>query len=1249
MSIIKLRNKTTGQFESLPVIQGNAGRPCETTVLANTEYEYQLKFKGLTETTTPNLRSSFFFNGTEVTGTSASGTVTAIANSKKYDYYLNTQTDNLYCRTDHNPVTDVDIPNTWVLVGTVKGDEGLNAYETWKTIEGNEGKTIEQWVAETSGGAYGVQIVWNKPALNDNDTLLGTWYYYKSAAPLDSSVYNENLYRTSTAITTSITAGDKYALKVGGTYYYFDVPSDVTLVEGGDAINFEVVTNTVYPIHYVAIYKNNTIVDRAQASSTSTAPEGYTAVECSQTTMLDYGWLWCKDSTLDAAYSRYASIWNGNAYVNADLQKLDDGITEVGYVVRYMWNEKRKCLYKWMKNTTTNKWYLASPIWAPTTVTSSIPEGYSAIITTGFTEYGEWNQTIYLSSTQSKANASEITLKTGANVSGFVTQSAFDASIGTVAMGTTATTVKSAIKEINDLVRSATTDVLTTNNSTVVKAINEHEALLRSAKTDTLTTNNTNVVKAINEHEALLRLNKNDTLDTTNKTVVKAINEHQSYLKSSTDTALQTTKQNVTGAINELKDAKLNKEYNASDKDKLMVVVEKTVGGQTKYYAEPVTMSVSGCPVGSILAWATTTLPEGWLVCDGSAVSRTSYAKLFAKIGIKYGAGNGTDTFNLPNLTDKFIEGTTNADANVGTSVSAGLPNISGRLAIWGESATGNTDFKEGAFSDTTSITCRGYQTKDEQCVFTSDIRIDASDSNAIYGASTTVQPPAVKMLYIICTGDTKPEEIVDTMYLANSDGATIKFGKDAQGNYGYYKGTDPSFNKFANPMEVQSTYTELGSFTNIACTSIGNPRTLTLTKSVTPYDALYIGFSTGIPSAGVSYNFGLTIPSADYSKIIYHNHDSGVFAFGFGNFNDKTFNVIPLVEGISTLKVYGITYRADIDPPTSMRLSTDQTKEIKFGQNNGKDGYFIDNNTFVPFGDNVSTTEYVDITGNIPSGNVDSNTAASYTLSQSVNNFDSIYVSAKTSITTNKMWSRIIHKNEYGKCCQFARFSVDGTEYQLEFTVNGTTATVWTQYCAYTDIKVYGIVTRANKSATDCVTLASDTTKSVKFDKDANNNYGFIKSGDSTMTSFAMAVLDSIYPVGSIAFGHEAPKVGTWNPYNFGGYVCCDNSLAEGKVLGERLPNVKGQIRDVLIVRNSIAESTRSGAFVDTETQNETPHGFAAGEMWSEYYKGGSIFKIDASDSTSTGASVYKDAVTTAGYNIEVKGLNVRAWIRVS
>lgn len=55
-------------------------------------------------------------------------------------------------------------------------------------------------------------------------------------------------------------------------------------------------------------------------------------------------------------------------------------------------------------------------------------------------------------------------------------------------------------------------------------------------------------------------------------------------------------------------------------------------------------------PVGTLTMFAGADAPTGWLLCNGAAVSRTTYATLFGIIGITYGSGNGTDTFNLPDL-----------------------------------------------------------------------------------------------------------------------------------------------------------------------------------------------------------------------------------------------------------------------------------------------------------------------------------------------------------------------------------------------------------------------------------------------------------------------------------------------------------------------------------------------------------------------------------------------------------------------
>lgn len=68
-------------------------------------------------------------------------------------------------------------------------------------------------------------------------------------------------------------------------------------------------------------------------------------------------------------------------------------------------------------------------------------------------------------------------------------------------------------------------------------------------------------------------------------------------------------------------------------------------------------------PAGAVSQFAGAVAPDGWLLCDGSAVSRTTYARLFAVIGTTYGAGNGTTTFNLPNLKGRVPVGRDAAQA----------------------------------------------------------------------------------------------------------------------------------------------------------------------------------------------------------------------------------------------------------------------------------------------------------------------------------------------------------------------------------------------------------------------------------------------------------------------------------------------------------------------------------------------------------------------------------------------------------
>lgn len=84
---------------------------------------------------------------------------------------------------------------------------------------------------------------------------------------------------------------------------------------------------------------------------------------------------------------------------------------------------------------------------------------------------------------------------------------------------------------------------------------------------------------------------------------------------------------------------------------------------------ENLTIPVSGglTPTGSIGMFGGAAAPEGWLLCDGAAVSRADYEGLFDVVGTSYGAGNGSTTFNVPDLRDRFSRGAS-SNAAIGSA-----------------------------------------------------------------------------------------------------------------------------------------------------------------------------------------------------------------------------------------------------------------------------------------------------------------------------------------------------------------------------------------------------------------------------------------------------------------------------------------------------------------------------------------------------------------------------------------------------
>jgi phage-related tail fiber protein len=86
-----------------------------------------------------------------------------------------------------------------------------------------------------------------------------------------------------------------------------------------------------------------------------------------------------------------------------------------------------------------------------------------------------------------------------------------------------------------------------------------------------------------------------------------------------------------------------------------------TSGIQAQLNALTAALANSGAPTGLVSYFANTSAPTGYIECNGSAVSRSTYSALFAVIGVTHGSGNGTSTFNVPDLRGEFIRGWDNS------------------------------------------------------------------------------------------------------------------------------------------------------------------------------------------------------------------------------------------------------------------------------------------------------------------------------------------------------------------------------------------------------------------------------------------------------------------------------------------------------------------------------------------------------------------------------------------------------------
>lgn len=83
-------------------------------------------------------------------------------------------------------------------------------------------------------------------------------------------------------------------------------------------------------------------------------------------------------------------------------------------------------------------------------------------------------------------------------------------------------------------------------------------------------------------------------------------------------------------------------------------------------------------PPGVVLPFAGSSAPSGWLLCDGSAVSRTTYAALFTAISTAFGVGDGSTTFNVPDLRGRVAAGKDNMGGTAASRLTTGGSGVDG-------------------------------------------------------------------------------------------------------------------------------------------------------------------------------------------------------------------------------------------------------------------------------------------------------------------------------------------------------------------------------------------------------------------------------------------------------------------------------------------------------------------------------------------------------------------------------------------
>ena len=186
----------------------------------------------------------------------------------------------------------------------------------------------------------------------------------------------------------------------------------------------------------------------------------------------------------------------------------------------------------------------------------------------------------------------------------------------------------------------------------------------------------------------------------------------------------------------------------------------------TKYDFDGANLTgIEGIPTATIVPWSDSSVPTGFLECNGAAVSRSTYADLFAIIGTTYGSGNGSTTFNVPDLQDNVAvgkSGTKNLASTGGANTVSATGNVGGSTAnaslstaqlashshTWTYYTQGSPDSRQGFYNNYWNGMSAQWPTNNSGSGSGHSHNMSATFS----GDATSVVQPYLTVIYIIKT-----------------------------------------------------------------------------------------------------------------------------------------------------------------------------------------------------------------------------------------------------------------------------------------------------------------------------------------------------------------------------------------------------------------------------------------------------------------------------------------------------------------